>query len=509
MNKYLYFIFLISCSIITNAQTTFNTTYNIDRYSEVGLGLLPTIDTSYMLYGTYLDRDVLPGWQLQGFYIAKVNEIGEVIWLKKYSNNKGIYIGGYNSLISTKDGGFASAGSFREIDTEMGGYKNADYFLVKFNSEGDTLWVKTYGSELAEGAIQCKETLDGGFAIIGSKVYNEINKDAYLIRTDKDGDLLWEQNYGGAAWDGGVSVEITEDNGFLIGGGWDQNIGEAEGLDGAIISVDSLGSINWLKKHGEEEAHCLMVSFHSTISGFITHSCKLYITEDDYWTPAYISRLDENAEVDWLWESPVQSDYKVVTKMIEQEDGSIVFSGYHLFPNPIALAWGWIGKLSLEGELLWEKEYFTDENGYNVLYDIVPTSDGGFLATGNAMNPLDSLNEEGRNIWLLKVNCEGDLEHSNVCTDIDVGIEDELLLKQNSLHIFPNPSQNQVQFAWNTPATQLSVYNLTGQLMEQVPLDSGQKALQLEVADWRSGVYFAVLEGAEGAILGREKLVVR
>ncbi|MGB0932310.1 MAG: T9SS type A sorting domain-containing protein, partial [Chitinophagales bacterium] len=102
----------------------------------------------------------------------------------------------------------------------------------------------------------------------------------------------------------------------------------------------------------------------------------------------------------------------------------------------------------------------------------------------------------------------GELEHSEVCTDIDVSIEDEPLFQQNSLHIFPNPTQDQVQFAWNTPATQLSVYTITGQLIEQVPLGLGQKALQLEVVDWQVGVYLVLLEGEKGAILGREKLVI-
>ncbi|MEZ4884108.1 MAG: T9SS type A sorting domain-containing protein [Chitinophagales bacterium] len=69
-------------------------------------------------------------------------------------------------------------------------------------------------------------------------------------------------------------------------------------------------------------------------------------------------------------------------------------------------------------------------------------------------------------------------------------------------------SVQQVQFSWNTPATQLSVYNTTGQLITQIPLDLGQKILQLEVVDWRSGVYLVVLEDETGAIWGREKMVV-
>ncbi|MEZ4885028.1 MAG: T9SS type A sorting domain-containing protein [Chitinophagales bacterium] len=79
----------------------------------------------------------------------------------------------------------------------------------------------------------------------------------------------------------------------------------------------------------------------------------------------------------------------------------------------------------------------------------------------------------------------------------------------HSPHIFPNPTQDQVQLAWNTPATQLSVYNLTGQLVAQIHLNLGQKALQLEVVDWRSAVYLVVLEDEKGRVLGREKMVVR
>ena len=75
---------------------------------------------------------------------------------------------------------------------------------------------------------------------------------------------------------------------------------------------------------------------------------------------------------------------------------------------------------------------------------------------------------------------------------------------------YPSPTQNQVQFTWNPTlsATRISIYSVAGQLVEEVDLAVGQGVLSLELGDWQRGIYFTVLESEEGAILGREKLII-
>ncbi len=506
MKKIIILTYLLIHSFFLSAQITFNTTINFSTNSEFGYSMLALPDSSFVVQGVYFDFEVNPG-AVQGVYLMKVNAKGEQIWLKKYAYSDAHLYPGVNSLMTTKEGGFAFGGGYEDFTGQT------DYMLWKLDAQGDSLWTKKYGGSGFESCSQARETADSGFVMIGrSRSFTdnpEEDADIYMVRTDKDGGAVREYTYGESGADYANTVEVMPDGGFLIGASIEKFIDGEKYDDGYLIRTNSEGSIVWDKRFGEDERHCILHVKPTNDRGFLIHSCRfLGDGEPSEWiSNHYMFKADNLGNVIWSYHTPVSENKIVISSVKELEDGNIIFCGSHLNPSPEGFYWGVIGKLSADGELLWQKEYYTKIGDINLLYDIEPTLDGGFLASGTAYNPLDSLNQEGLNVWLLKVNCEGDLEHSEVCTDIDVGIGEEAFLQQNSLTLFPNPTQDQVQFTWNTPATQLSIYNTTGQLVEQIHLDLGQKVLQLEVADWERGIYFAVLEGKEG-VLGREKMII-
>ena len=67
--------------------------------------------------------------------------------------------------------------------------------------------------------------------------------DIWLIKTDSNGDTLWTKAVGGNKKDGGKTVEITADGGMILGG-----ITRSFGLINPnyyFIKTDSLGNIEW------------------------------------------------------------------------------------------------------------------------------------------------------------------------------------------------------------------------------------------------------------------------
>ena len=65
--------------------------------------------------------------------------------------------------------------------------------------------------------IQCA---DSGFLCTGKKIFmipNPYKYIIYIIRTDKNGDLLWEKSYGDYSRDGGNYITQSHDSGFIIG----------------------------------------------------------------------------------------------------------------------------------------------------------------------------------------------------------------------------------------------------------------------------------------------------
>ena len=90
---------------------------------------------------------------------------------------------------------------------------------MRTDDKGKLLWEKTFGGFNWEFAYDLEITSDGGFLIVGeTHSLGEGNADAYLIRTDKDGNLLWEKTMGGAGKDIAHALISTKDGNFAFCG---------------------------------------------------------------------------------------------------------------------------------------------------------------------------------------------------------------------------------------------------------------------------------------------------
>ena len=83
----------------------------------------------------------------------------------------------------------------------------------------DTLWTKTYGGAEREIGHAVYQTKDDGYIIAGiTESFGVGGEDIFLIKTDSNGDTLWTKTYGGTESDWGYAVQQTNDNGYIIAG---------------------------------------------------------------------------------------------------------------------------------------------------------------------------------------------------------------------------------------------------------------------------------------------------
>ena len=95
-----------------------------------------------------------------------------------------------SSVQQTTDGGYIIAGrtysllAGRTYSYGSGGY---DVYLVKTDNDGNKIWQKTFGGENDEYGHSVQQTSDGGYIIVGSTETTNAGDDVYLIKTDAHG----------------------------------------------------------------------------------------------------------------------------------------------------------------------------------------------------------------------------------------------------------------------------------------------------------------------------------
>lgn len=178
-------------------------------------------------------------------------------WNKTYGET-GTQVG--YSTIQTNEGGYAIAGSIEQGNSN-------DFLLIKTSSEGDFQWSKTYGGPDSEVAYSVVQTKDGGYALTGfTRSYGAGDIDSWLVKTDSSGTLQWSKTYGGIAHDQAESVVQTDDGGYAIAG-----YTESSGNDGGdfwLVKTDSDGEVLWDKTYGGTEADYAYALVKTTDGGY-------------------------------------------------------------------------------------------------------------------------------------------------------------------------------------------------------------------------------------------------
>lgn len=195
-----------------------------------------TADGGYILTG----RTSILGSKYEA-WLMKTNSTGHVQWLKSYGGSRDDY--GY-SVEQTNDQGFIMVGGTQSFGQ---GNPYIDVYLVKTNSQGDTLWTRTYGNSKNDEGWAVRQTSDNGFIVAGT-YSGGLNK-LYLIKTDSFGDTLWTKTLGDSTYNLMASdIRQTSDGGYII-------IGSIGGIgagmnDICLIKIASNGSVMWSKTYG-------------------------------------------------------------------------------------------------------------------------------------------------------------------------------------------------------------------------------------------------------------------
>jgi len=185
-------------------------------------------------------------------WLVKTNATGSMQWNKTYGGT-GADMAMY--AIQSSDGGYAVAGRTNSLGA--GGF---DMWFLKTDVAGNMLWNKTYGGTGTEQANAMIKTVDGGYAMFGPTTSFAIGgQDAWLVKTDADGNMVWNKTYGGVVNEYAIYLIQTSDGGYALCGS--ENSFGAGGTDVWLVKTDALGNMLWQKTFGgpnNEDAYSMI-----------------------------------------------------------------------------------------------------------------------------------------------------------------------------------------------------------------------------------------------------------
>lgn len=199
---------------------------SIDR--DVGQSVIETSDGGYAACGftsAHPNEDV---------FVIKTNSAGIQEWSKVFSGPAHEVS---KTIRQTSDNGFFVFGSTSSYGAGM-----RDYYLLRLDSSGDTLWTKTYGTPDDEEGTAMHINSDGSIALIGYESFNGGN--IYAIKADANGNVIWDEYFGDSGWDIGYSIKETSDDGFILSGRKDNTITGGTN-DMYCIKTDQNGVVDW------------------------------------------------------------------------------------------------------------------------------------------------------------------------------------------------------------------------------------------------------------------------
>jgi len=238
-------------------SNTFSFT-DVEEYDDKGLSVQQTTDEGYVILG-YTENGVED--QDSDVYVIKVNENGVEQWSNTYGGSD-LDVG--QSIEQTSDNGYVIFGT-----TESYGYGHEDFYLIKIDANGDLEWEQTYGGTDDEFAYSGQQTTDGGYIICGAtESYGNGYGDVYIIKTNENGVQQWAKTFGDSGHDVGTFVQQTNDGGYIICGAYEQVYGDGE-HDFYLIKIDASGYEEWTRTYGTETDELALCLDQTSDGGYI------------------------------------------------------------------------------------------------------------------------------------------------------------------------------------------------------------------------------------------------
>ena len=215
---------------------SFNETFDRDVFDTFE-SVSETSDGGYVLAGS--TGKLTPG--SDDALLIKTDENGNTEFDKTYG---GPNLDQVRSVTETSDGGYALTGR-----TESFASDGFDAWLIKTDSDGNEQFNKTFDREDGDEVNSVVQTSDGGYALAGTtQSLGSGTGDGWLIKTDSDGNEEFDRTYGGSEFEAWESITETAEGGYALAGRT-ESFGSGDS-DAWLVETDASGTVQFNETYG-------------------------------------------------------------------------------------------------------------------------------------------------------------------------------------------------------------------------------------------------------------------
>lgn len=282
----------------------------------------------------------------------------------------------------TADGGLLVTGSSDSF-SEPG-----DAWVLRTDGNGQVLWQKRYGGPGDESLFDAIQTPEGGFLAVGATdSFGAGKEDMWVVKLDAEGNIEWQKTYGGPRSEQAWSVDITPEGDYLIAGGTTSfGAGKADYL---LLKLGPDGRLRWAKTYGgpgddggggvydEFVVKAQVAPDGNYLLVSVSSSFGVDAEDDQIWA------LKVSPDGNLLWQKAYGGEYEETMWWFDiAVNGDILLAGSTVSYSPDLSGDVWVLRLAQDdGAIVWQKMYGIPEVWAEALA-LTATADNGALIAG-------------------------------------------------------------------------------------------------------------------------------
>jgi hypothetical protein len=293
---------------------------------------------------------------------------------------------GVAGVLEAMDDGYIVTGTSAPYECDVAITKKNEFGVLKLNFNGDLIWKKCLGGNHEDAAYGIHHTVDGGYVVVGSTRFEPgdnrgchgplENSNGWVVKLDRQGNMLWQRCLGGSLDDSFNSIEQTSDGGYIVAGYALSKDGDVNGLhedpssffpksDCWVVKLDLQGNILWQKCLGGSGSE-------------------------------HANSIQETKDGNYILAGGTNSKDGDVKGLHEGYSGNIPYSDY------------WVVKLSsANGAIQWQK--CLGGKDWDEAFSVQQTNDEGYIIVGYSASDDGDLNGnmcQNGNYWMVKLRSD-------------------------------------------------------------------------------------------------------